>query len=705
VSDAVELHPHQLVRVRARGSRGAAHVDIGRLAVGMVSENGALRPVGDDETPTHWSVLYLSPRAELLEEGDDPAEVYAVVEVARLVPILIDTRPYIAGDLGEASARLVADVLECAVLGGDPRARGTVIDALAGVRPELHAYILARMGDGVPPGHPGPVGLTELLPTMIAASGTDCALSRAVFQRLGGHARLLTMDGVLHRYDESIGTWRNVEGVVNQLLSTWPGTWWVDRVRGGAAARPILMGQNMRRTVLAELRLLATREDWQTLPGVAFSDCFVHLAEDGTIDVREHSPLHYAQHSTGVSWDPDATSPTLARFGLELCGGDAEAWDIILRLFGAALLGQATRLDRSLWLYGCRGGEGKSTLLSSFESLFPSGSVSYLPPEKMSEPYFAAGLAGKLLNCIPESSAAHITESAAAAFKGAVTGDPLPARVPYGQVFTVTPRALWAIALNDFPSVADASGGWKRRVVAVDTRPVDWGFFGSRAQVKETLLAEKQGVLTMLVYAAGRAFHEGIPASDGVKTASESWHEEANTMSAFLNECLRPCPAPVLPAAEAYACYKAFAAATAPNAPIQKQGHFGRKLREYITREFGESEPKVKRGTILYKARVVHPNHWNVKLGPRRPGDASDPRGFVMDAWAPEDGPVLSNVVPIRPGPPPEQRPASTSQPLPPVEPPDESSFAVSAGRTWDDVGYIDFNDEDDPDAGRIDLD
>lgn len=144
---------------------------------------------------------------------------------------------------------------------------------------------------------------------------------------------------------------------------------------------------------------------------------------------------------------------------------DEPQQELFQEVVGALLTGCMSSLQKAALLLG-PGNNGKSVALDLLSHAFPRDLQCSIKPDKMSEDYFKAMLAGKIINIIGEIDD---TLPIKADFKDIVASDtPLTARLPYAQPFEFLPQAGHIFASNAFPMTKDHSNGFYRRWVVIE---------------------------------------------------------------------------------------------------------------------------------------------------------------------------------------------------------------------------------------------
>ncbi len=145
--------------------------------------------------------------------------------------------------------------------------------------------------------------------------------------------------------------------------------------------------------------------------------------------------------------------------------------------------------------------------------------------------YYAATLAGKLINLCSEMPQKEVIESET--FKAAITGDSISGRHPAGKPFTFKARAAWIIAANQLPTVRDTTYGFWRRPLVL-TFPNTFKGKAADKNLRATLKAELPGILAWAVEGARRLEAQGtytaLASSD---EAIQEWKADSDSVATF----------------------------------------------------------------------------------------------------------------------------------------------------------------------------
>lgn len=255
-------------------------------------------------------------------------------------------------------------------------------------------------------------------------------------------------------------------------------------------------------------------------PGAAFRNGFV-----GDGGIEPHSPEHFCRLYVDAEWGCEARSVTWERF-LDFCFADCTdeerkaRKDVLGEYVGACVMNRAMDYGRVCYLKG-PGATGKSTFLSVIRQMFPEEVTSGVPPQDVGRPTGAVSLLGSRLNILEELDPTSMARTAA--FKSAISGEPLRMKFLYKDEFTSRSRAGWMMAGNVFPDSVDMSSGFWRRwlivpfenVVAPEDRDIE---------LKDKLAAEMAGIWAWALDGWSRLKRQGrYTEIEGHAEAVEEW--------------------------------------------------------------------------------------------------------------------------------------------------------------------------------------
>ena len=273
-----------------------------------------------------------------------------------------------------------------------------------------------------------------------------------------------------------------------------------------------------------------------------------------TGELLPHSPERLSIIQLPVTWNPDATSPTIDRFLLEVLPSDAQRF--VRELIGYTLV-PASFLRVAVMLLG-PGSNGKSTFLSTLRRLLGRRNVSAVPLQAFGESRFAAAeVHGKLANICGDLDSRALRRSDL--FKTITGGtDAVMAERKYEHPFSFVPYATLMFSANEAPASSDQSDAYFDRWVIL---PFDRRFEGSDVDPhlldKLTTREELEGLLVQAVSGLMDLAERGrfdLPPS--VQAAIAEYRARVDTVATFLDEACELGPTFTVVRARLYEAYR-----------------------------------------------------------------------------------------------------------------------------------------------------
>jgi putative DNA primase/helicase len=314
----------------------------------------------------------------------------------------------------------------------------------------------------------------------------------------------------------------------------------------------------------------------------------------GVVDLRTgalipHAPEHYLTKLTNAPYDPDADAPLWAQFLDDVFLNDAELIDYMQVALGYSIT--AHTCEQKLFIAYGRGANGKSTLFETVCAVLgdyakPIPTRTLLHDGQHDHPAALADLYGVRLAVAsetPENS--RLNENRAKLLTG---GDTIRARYLYGQYFSYRSTATIWLFTNNKPTIRDHSFAMWRRIVLIPFRATFSSTAGAPTSseprkepvrdMKQRLLAEREGILAWLVRGAVRWYAHGLVEPDAVRAAVDEYRRETDSVLEWLQLHTLDDPNAETPSKELHDAYCEWCHANGV-APISATT-FGRRLGE-----------------------------------------------------------------------------------------------------------------------------
>lgn len=181
-------------------------------------------------------------------------------------------------------------------------------------------------------------------------------------------------------------------------------------------------------------------------------------------ELRKFKAADFITYQLPFAYDAAARAP-LFNLYLDTVLPDLSKQKVLAEYVAYIFIQHSTlKLEKTLLLYGS-GANGKSVFFEIVNALLGEENVSSYSLQSLTNDngYFRAKLANKLLNYASEINGSLET----AIFKQLVSGEPVEARLPYGEPFTMTQYAKLIFNCNDLPKDVEHSHAYFRRFLII----------------------------------------------------------------------------------------------------------------------------------------------------------------------------------------------------------------------------------------------
>jgi len=275
-------------------------------------------------------------------------------------------------------------------------------------------------------------------------------------------------------------------------------------------------------------------------PEVKTTSTLINLV-NGTLEISStHTNLRlfdrndFLTYQLQFSYTPQATAPIFEKY-LNLVLPNIELQQILAEYIGYLFIpNNKLKLEKTILLYGV-GANGKSVFFDIVNALLGRQNVTTYSLSKLTDQngYYRAMIGDKLVNYASEIN----KNLDPAFFKQLVSGEPIEARLPYGQPFILEKYAKLIFNTNELPKDVEHSNAYFRRFIII---PFDV-IIPERQQDKSlaTKIIEKElpGVLNWVLDGLKRlTANKSFTESDIVTEQIIQYKNEADTSYMFLEE-------------------------------------------------------------------------------------------------------------------------------------------------------------------------
>ena len=245
---------------------------------------------------------------------------------------------------------------------------------------------------------------------------------------------------------------------------------------------------------------------------------------------RDFCPSDFLTYQLPFEYQAAADCPKWQNF-LDEVLPDKSRQNVLAEYMGY-VFARNLKLEKTLILYGT-GANGKSVVSDVTNTLLGKENVSNFSLESLGENYFRAMIANKLLNYSSEISNRLQVEK----FKQLTSGEPVEARLPYGQPMTLTNYARLAFNCNELPKDVEHTEAFFRRFLIL---PFDIMIPENRRNpnlAKEIIGAELSGVFNWILDGLKRLLQQnGFSPCDAAQKMVDTFRRESDSVAMLLDD-------------------------------------------------------------------------------------------------------------------------------------------------------------------------
>ncbi len=252
------------------------------------------------------------------------------------------------------------------------------------------------------------------------------------------------------------------------------------------------------------------------------------------IRLRSFSPLDFLTYQLPFEYNPDATAPIFEEY-LNRVLPDKSAQAVLAEYLGYVFVQPSTlKLEKALLLYGT-GANGKSVFFEVVNALLGSENVSTFSLQSLTNEngYYRAKLANKLVNYASEISGNLET----AVFKQIVSGEPIEARLPYGEPFILTRYGKLIFNCNELPKDVEHTRAYFRRFIIIPFSVIIPENEQDTQLAHKIAGAELSGVFNWVLKGLDRLLaQKRFTLCDAARQATEQYEKLSDSVRVFLED-------------------------------------------------------------------------------------------------------------------------------------------------------------------------
>ncbi len=259
------------------------------------------------------------------------------------------------------------------------------------------------------------------------------------------------------------------------------------------------------------------------------------ISSQGT-KLRPFDRSDFITYQLPFEYNPQAKAPLFEEY-LNKVLPDPERQRVLAEYLGFLFIkhgSNALKEEKALILYGT-GANGKSVFFEIVNALLGAENVSSFSLQSLTNEngYFRAKLANKLVNYASEING----NLEASIFKQLVSGEPVEARLPYGQPFILKQYAKLIFNCNELPKDVEHTNAYFRRFLIIPFDVTIPEHEQDKNLHTKIIKKELSGVFNWVLQGLNRLLEQGkFSDCKAAQQAVEQYKIESNSVQMFLNE-------------------------------------------------------------------------------------------------------------------------------------------------------------------------
>lgn len=255
---------------------------------------------------------------------------------------------------------------------------------------------------------------------------------------------------------------------------------------------------------------------------------------ENKVNLRPPESDDFITYQLPFEYDPFATAPLFEKY-LDRVLPSKDLQKILAEFLGYVFLKPSTlKLEKTMILYGT-GANGKSVFFEIIHAMLGDENVSTYTLKSLTNQngYYRAKIANKLLNYATEIDG----EMNTALFKQLVSGEPVEARLPYGEPFTLTNYAKPIFNCNELPVDVEHTDAFFRRFLIIPFNVTIPPEEQDKELSKKIIENELSGVFNWVIEGLYRLLEQkGFTECDEAKEQVENYRIESDSVLSFIDQ-------------------------------------------------------------------------------------------------------------------------------------------------------------------------
>ncbi|HPS51532.1 MAG TPA: phage/plasmid primase, P4 family [Bacteroidales bacterium] len=250
--------------------------------------------------------------------------------------------------------------------------------------------------------------------------------------------------------------------------------------------------------------------------------------------LRQFEPKDFLTYQLPFEHDPTAKAPLFEKY-LSRVLPDVESQNILSEYLGYVFIHPSIlKLEKTLLLYG-PGANGKSVFFDIVNAILGCENVSSYSLQSLTDTtgYFRAKLANKLVNYASEINGNLETSI----FKQIVSGEPVEARLPYGEPFILSNYAKLIFNCNELPRDVEHTKAFFRRFLIIPFDVTIPDEEQDKGLSKKIIQSELPGVFNWILSGLNRLISQGnFSPCKAAELQLASYQRQSDSVQVFVEE-------------------------------------------------------------------------------------------------------------------------------------------------------------------------
>jgi len=259
------------------------------------------------------------------------------------------------------------------------------------------------------------------------------------------------------------------------------------------------------------------------------------INQEGT-NLRKFNRKDFLTYQLPFSYNPEAKAPLFKKY-LNQVLPDEESQKILAEYLGFVFIkngNNTIKEEKALILYGT-GANGKSVFFEIVNALLGNNNISNYSLQDLTNEngYYRAMIANKLINYASEINGKMETSI----FKQMVSGEPVPARLPYGKPMELKQYAKLIFNCNELPKDVEHTNAYFRRFLIIPFNVTIPEKEQDKKLHNKIINNELSGVFNWVLEGLnGLISQNGFTDCKAADNSLEQYKTESNSVKLFLNE-------------------------------------------------------------------------------------------------------------------------------------------------------------------------